>query len=974
MWGKKGGEKGWRKKVLFLHLRILRVCAIIADMGFFSFGDFIVLLIAVLVAVVSRYAGRSEHNVKNAQRFGEKIKSEMAALAEKQKADLKASESSLRVEVTRASAALEKMKTIQKSVSQNETRLEDLDKRVTNLTNAFKYLDTETVAVNENLIRIRDEGGFVSGVSAKLDKAKKTFQQLESLIENHKTNMEGRLEIFRSDLEIALNSDAKKLLEDSQARSLLIFREEAATLTSQFDERADKLASVAEEAVAITNSSMAALKEAEIKRSEQLARDTETIDALREDALKNAAERAGEYEEEIFKQLASFSDEKNRESKKVFNEAVSSLDEMAELVARKLNSLDDLLNNTADNVREKIKTAAEEEEHIWNDKMYAIQKGFEDVEEKTTILEDRVIIIQDKIGITGQSIENELSRALNDSVERASGMADSKFNEYMASAGKKQSEAFDEFLLQQKKSIDECMNVINEVAKQSAKLRAETEAALGEMDGLRGSALSGLNVELKALYDEVSVGMNEKLLSLKQKNNEEYEKLASLLNENFRAAADEHNTKWMNEFTALNEKLNAWSESIRTEFGIASESFTDLKNETQEAIANIKKSTEVNMDSEIGKIKVLREQSFRKQERDIEDGIKSISENLQSAIALNTEKIEKVKTESEEFVDQAEKDILKTKDALQSLGEDFNAIENKIVELNAQSKIFTSAENTKRDLERKIEDMKSDIERINQDQIAITTIEDNIEKIKHIESDVNTKMGRFIQAEARISRMEPEFERLINLSAQMEEKKQYLESSNDKIDSMFLTLSKLNEAVSASEEKIGRIESKEEILDRTSDAISKNFTNLEKAETQTKAIFEKQNSLSTAFDEIARSFEIIKTENANALKTRDAMQKLDGELSNIEKRIDEVQVARKWLSETETRLNKTYSDIKGTLDLLAMNANPGGKQKGPSSLLPERRATIIRLHFEEGWTIPQLAAFARISESEVQLIIETANR
>jgi chromosome segregation ATPase len=161
------------------------------------------------------------------------------------------------------------------------------------------------------------------------------------------------------------------------------------------------------------------------------------------------------------------------------------------------------------------------------------------------------------------------------------------------------------------------------------------------------------------------------------------------------------------------------------------------------------------------------------------------------------------------------------------------------------------------------------------------------------------------------------------------------------------------------------------MLRETANGIAKNFTDLERAEKAANSLWENQRSLHVSVEELSRSLDIIKSENAEAVRAQEGVKKLDTDLSLIEKKMEAMEKARVWLAEIETRMQNTYDEIKQNLKLLAGSGKVAGQNNVRNST-PEERATIIRLIKEQKFSVEQAAQLTKRSIGEVQLILDYA--
>jgi transcriptional regulator len=111
-----------------------------------------------------------------------------------------------------------------------------------------------------------------------------------------------------------------------------------------------------------------------------------------------------------------------------------------------------------------------------------------------------------------------------------------------------------------------------------------------------------------------------------------------------------------------------------------------------------------------------------------------------------------------------------------------------------------------------------------------------------------------------------------------------------------------------------------------------------------------------------------------AKKAEDAAEKLnhlDENLLAIEKRIEQMQIAREWLAKAETRfeeVNKQVQEHVNTVGALLKDEGklpPGGKG-APSIAIRENAVKLAR----QGWKVEEIAKALKRSRGEIELILE----
>jgi hypothetical protein len=302
---------------------------------------------------------------------------------------------------------------------------------------------------------------------------------------------------------------------------------------------------------------------------------------------------------------------------------------------------------------------------------------------------------------------------------------------------------------------------------------------------------------------------------------------------------------------------------------------------------------------------------------------------------------------------------------------DIKEADQHIKDFTTQTKLFEQANELKQELELRMEGLKGDLDQLDKHWTEAADIEDEFVKIKRLEEDVNAKMTRFLSEKHRIEQIETDFNRLLLVSEAVEDKLSSISASNDTLQEMQIQIRKLTDALEDAEEKYQRLEKKNQTLDITNDGIDRNFKSLQESERLTQSITSDLRHLSDETGSFRAALETLKLENQQARETADKLSLLDQSLSSIEERIEDMQKARKWLADIETRLEKLNKEAQEQVKLM------GGLMKDTGKLAPQDkgapplgvRDNIIRLA-RLGWTVDEIARAVKCGKGEVELILE----
>jgi len=462
------------------------------------------------------------------------------------------------------------------------------------------------------------------------------------------------------------------------------------------------------------------------------------------------------------------------------------------------------------------------------------------------------------------------------------------------------------------------------------------------------------------------------------------------ITEEMRKTLSSHDERLVAALDHLKAETAAFEERIRSDMNAADESVLSLKEQLRENVADAKKEADVFLTAEIGKQSLASAELVKQYQRDLDGKFRELSESLTArkgeieAIleasraevsesgSVLTEKIRELDSSIEDTRRRMKDVSVETDNRIATVRFTVEETERHIKEAVEQAKVLDRADELRLDLGRRIEDLKNDIERLDQRRAEAAQLENDFVKIRRLEDDVNAKMTRFLSEKHRIEIMEADFSRLLKISKAVEEKLSLVTASDDTLQGIQLQIRKLEEALGASEDKFQRIERKNQILDNTNEGIDKNFRILQESE---KLSIKMDGDLKRYGDSLLMIKSSIEKLSGESEKAADALSKiemLDTMLKDIEDRIDAMQRARKWIADAEGRLEKLNTDAQiqaRAIDTIVKGKKSGAPEIGAGAPPPQIKENVISLA-KQGWKTDEIAKALKISRGEVELIRE----
>ena len=547
----------------------------------------------------------------------------------------------------------------------------------------------------------------------------------------------------------------------------------------------------------------------------------------------------------------------------------------------------------------------------------------------------------------------------------------------------------------------------------AASLRKDMGEIEKELSTLRSAAYDNVSEKLKGFEDDFFAdlsrrsgeidqrliewqdGIGSRLSRMGEEAENERRELERGLTEEMRKQLAARDERLVTSLERLKAGTSAFGERIRGEMNAADESMVSLKEQLVGSLEEARRGAEIFIKAEIGKHSLTAAETVKQYQRELDEKLREMAEYIQTrnseiSLLIDASRADLVEAkdgiagkvrELDDSIEDARRRVrdltTETDTRIASVRSSVEDTERHIREAVDQAKLIDKAEALRLDLARRIEDLKGDIERLDQRRAEAFQLENDFVKIKRIEDDVNAKMTRFLSERRKIETMESDFNRLLKISQAVEEKLTHVTASDDTLQGMQLQLRKLEEALGTTEEKFQRIERKNQILDNTNDGIDRNFRVLQESEKLSVRIGGDLERCSEDLVSIKASIEKLSGESEKARQAMDKIEVLDTLLEEIEGRIDSMQRARQWVAGAETRLeelNRQAQTQARAIDSLVKgkksNAVP---DLGPGAPPLQKKENVITLA-KQGWKADEIAKALKISRGEVELILDMAPR
>ena len=302
-------------------------------------------------------------------------------------------------------------------------------------------------------------------------------------------------------------------------------------------------------------------------------------------------------------------------------------------------------------------------------------------------------------------------------------------------------------------------------------------------------------------------------------------------------------------------------------------------------------------------------------------------------------------------------------------------IERKQRNFVEQTKIFERADALKISLGESIEELKTEMNRVDARRKEMKDLETQLQKVRKLGEEVSEKMSRFTVEKRRIDALESDYSRLIGMSDAVEMKLRQISETDDGITAVQASLRGLETLQKDTEARFERLEKKKKILDVTTEGLDKNFALLGEMEKKLESLQREISQVPGSLEALNRRISQLAGGKEKADEAAKLLGDIDGVMKDLEKRMAQLQKIREWLAKTETRIEEVSREVQEQVKLLGTLLKDGSrspkKEKGAPSM--SARETVTKLA-RQGWTVEQIAAATKLSRGEVELILElTAN-
>ncbi|MDR3356385.1 MAG: hypothetical protein LBO04_04275 [Spirochaetaceae bacterium] len=975
-------------------------------MSFFDGGNLLTIGIVFAFFILSRFLDKGSRGVNlaraQAKKLKDEIEKEFTEFTDDKAAALRGYGVILEGDFKRAEALKQNIEAEIKSLDKNLTTVNELNTRIKKYEAALRELDSWTEKVEENLRHIGSESAYVERVAETIE------------VSNDKLNeVAKKLDVIQD----RIKTEIEQSVRESSGAILLSVQSAVGGLKDTVEEIGRGVAEHRE-----------ALEQAEAARRQNVERDMAAVNGALQKVLAAAAEHSSELEAGLLNELNQNAEKRSAELRLFLAEKVEAagraVDDRVELIEKSVQSAVSAWEEESGRISEEhqrykaewrrsvseLDALALDQRNLWEKLINDNDRAIEEYRRAQEAQVEALASMSDDAG--------KLDAELREHIDNVKNEIKDDFEAFAADLAKNRGAVLESF----NSSLETIQGKVDGLEKDIGVLKNEAyervSGGLREFEESVEANLTKREENINSRINEWRGSMDRRFDELHESVEAECRRIEHECGETLQQKKNQLNAGFDEEIKRIKEAFDDLGRSISTQTERYERSIKSLETQMQSSIEDARKAVDGTLKTEISRFELQNSEKLKKHERETEEAMREAAANIEERLteiasaaarsygdveaykAVCAERfneldaaIENMRRRARELGSENEERLASVRAKIEETGsevmsqrtemingaaEKIRALENEINEADRRINDFFSKTELidktiaiKKDVENKIEDLNADMDKLNLHSIEISELKSQFEKIKRMEEELINKTAQFDIEQRRVERMEINFNRLLQTSQSVEERLKHITNADDMLQEAQIKLRKLDDSMAAAEERYQRIEKKNQILEATNDGIEKNLKSLQDSEAVTQKLSGDIQRMTITLEDIRASIETLADENVKARDTMEKLSTLDQTIGEIDGRMQNLQKARVWLAELETRLDEKYREVKQQLKLTEkiINKNPADNE----SSSPEIRDDVIRLK-KQGWTIDEIVKTLRVSRAAVELILETATR
>lgn len=355
------------------------------------------------------------------------------------------------------------------------------------------------------------------------------------------------------------------------------------------------------------------------------------------------------------------------------------------------------------------------------------------------------------------------------------------------------------------------------------------------------------------------------------------------------------------------------------------------------------------------------------------------SHEIQSESDLHSKEIRQGLADTRDKVDSLQKKMFgRIEGDYNVLSGNLKEIELKQQDFITQTQIFERADSLKEALSSDIEALKEQVASVEKSSSEAYRIREEFQSILALNEDIQNKLAKVMSEKQKIDTMDERISRIVSLSDSVNLKLEEVSTTHDTLQEYQVRLRQIEDLQDSIDKRYARLEKKGTIIETTTEGVDRNFQLMENIE---KAVNTVRIDLKPLFDSLNEAKEQhgkLKEEQDKVKTVIDKLSVLEQTISELDKRIESMNKAREWVAATEARIDSIGKKAREQVQLFGkLMEKEGrsaekprrGRSSAPGSPDMEVREMVLRLA-HEGWKSEEIARTTKLSQGEVELILE----
>lgn len=395
----------------------------------------------------------------------------------------------------------------------------------------------------------------------------------------------------------------------------------------------------------------------------------------------------------------------------------------------------------------------------------------------------------------------------------------------------------------------------------------------------------------------------------------------------------------------------------------------------REISENSKRLEELNKELERSSMQAL--DKFRSDYDDFILDFQRKSHEIQSESELHSKDIRQGLADTREKVDAMQKKMFsRIEDDYNVLAGNLREIEVKQQDFVSQTQIFERADSLKDALTADIEALKEQVVLVEKSSTRAFAIQSEFEEILRLNDDIQNKLVKVMSEKQKIDTMDERIGRIISLSDSVNLKLDEVSTTHDTLQEYQVRLRQIEDLQDSIDKRFARLEKKGPVIDTTTEGVDRNFQLMETIEKAVNTVRSDLKPLFDSLNEAKQQHSVLRDEQDKVKTVIDKLSGLDETIAELDKRIEAMNKAREWVAGTEARIDSIGKKAREQVQLFGKLMEKEGRaaerpRRAPAAGSPdmEVREMVLRLA-HEGWKSEEIARTTKLSQGEVELILE----